>query len=79
MKTLKNKKTIAGIVSVLIALLVAIYQNGGLDGIIVNVPGSDPIEIEVPEACEGCEEDCECHIDDGDCNCGDGCSCPACI
>ena len=79
MKTLKNKKTIAGIVSVLIALLIAIYQNGGLDGIIVNVPGSDPIEIEVPEACEECEEDCECDIEEGVAACDVGCSCPACV
>ena len=77
-EAIKSKKGIMAIVSILIALFAAIWQNGGLDGIIIDVPGSDPIEVNIPESCEDCEEACKCHIDDGDCICDDGCACPIC-
>jgi len=77
-EAIKSKKGIMAIVSILIALFAAIWQNGGLDGIIIDVPGSDPIEVNIPESCEDCEEACECHIDGGDCICDDSCACPVC-
>tara|TARA_R100000005_G_C4982665_1_gene191971 strand:- start:92 stop:313 length:222 start_codon:yes stop_codon:yes gene_type:complete len=66
-EAIKSKKGIMAIVSIIIALFAAIWQNGGLDGIIIDVPGSDPIEVNIPEGCENCEEACKCDIDDGDC------------
>ena len=50
-EAIKSKKSIAAIVSILIALFVAVWQNGGLDGIVIDVPGSDPIEVNIPESC----------------------------
>ena len=75
---MKNKKAAMAIVSVLIALFVAVWQNGGLDGIVIDVPGSNPIEVNIPESCENCEEACKCDIDDGDCVCDTDCACPVC-
>ena len=49
-EAIKSKKGIMAIVSILIALFAAIWQNGGLDGIIIDVPGSDPIEVNIPES-----------------------------
>jgi len=69
-EAIKSKKGTLAIVSIIIALFAAIWQNGGLDGIIIDVPGSDPIEVSIPESCEDCEEDCKCDIDD--------CACPVC-
>ena len=77
MKAVKSKKGILAIVSILIALLAAIWQNGGLDGIIIDVPGSNPIEVNIPEGCD-CDEGCECDVDGGDCVCVDTCDCPDC-
>lgn len=77
-EAIKSKKGIMAIVSILIALFAAIWQNGGLDGIIIDVPGSDPIEVNIPESCEDCEEACKCDIDDRDCICDASCACPIC-
>ena len=75
---MKNKKAVMTIVSIVIALFVAIWQNGGLDGIVIDVPGSNPIEVNIPESCEDCEEACKCDIDGGDCVCDTDCACPVC-
>jgi len=75
---MKNKKAAMAIVSVLIALFVAIWQNGGLDGIVIDVPGSDPIEVNIPESCDNCEEACVCDTTGNDCDCDDSCECPKC-
>tara|TARA_R110000824_G_scaffold2152_1_gene10205 strand:+ start:406 stop:648 length:243 start_codon:yes stop_codon:yes gene_type:complete len=77
MKTaLKSKNSIMAIVALLIGLTIAIIKNGGLDGIIIDVPGSDPIEVEMPEGCSCDKCDCE----EGKCACdGNGCSCPNCL
>ena len=73
---LKSKTSIMAIITLLIALTFAIIKNGGLDGIVIDVPGSDPITVEVPEGCD-CDE---CICEEGKCACdGDGCSCPNCI
>jgi|TARA_R110000751_G_scaffold178195_1_gene284412 hypothetical protein len=74
--TLKSKTSIMAIITLLIGLTFAIIKNGGLDGIIINVPGSDPIEVELPEGCD-CNE-CICEEDKCACD-GDGCSCPNCV
>ena len=42
-EAIKSKKGIMAIVSIIMALVLAVWQNGGLDGIIIDVPGSDPI------------------------------------
>ena len=73
---IKNNKKSMAIVSLVIALFVAVWQNGGLDGVIINVPGSDPIEVEIPKGCN-CDE-CICEKDQCDCD-GNGCSCPDCL
>ena len=73
---IKNNKKSMAIVSLVIALFVAVWQNGGLDGVIINVPGSDPIEVEIPKGCD-CDE-CICEKDQCDCD-GNGCSCPDCL
>jgi hypothetical protein len=73
---LKSKKSIMAIIVLLIGLTIAIIKNGGLDGIVIDVPGSDPITVEVPEGCD-CDE---CICEEGKCACdGDGCSCPNCV
>ena len=77
-EAIKSKKGIMAIVSIIMALVLAVWQNGGLDGIIIDVPGSDPIELNIPESCEDCEEACKCDIDDGDCICDAACACPIC-
>ena len=77
-EALKSKKSIMAIVTLVIALVLAVIQNGGLDGIIIDVPGSDPIEVNIPESCE-CNDECKCDTDDGSCDCGDDCACPICI
>ena len=77
-EALKSKKSIMAIVTLVIALVLAGIQNGGLDGIIIDVPGSDPIKVDLPEGCE-CDETCKCDTDDGSCDCGDDCACPICI
>ena len=77
-EAIKSKKGIAAIISIVIALFVAVWQNGGLDGVIINVPGSDPIEVNIPESCDNCAEDCKCDTNDGDCTCDAYCSCPIC-
>ena len=46
---LKSKTSIMAIVALLVGLTIAIIKNGGLDGIVIDVPGSDPIEIKIPE------------------------------
>ena len=75
-EALKSKKSIMAIITLLIALTIAIIKNGGLDGIVIDVPGSDPITVEVPEGCD-CDESCIC---EEECACdGDGCSCPNCV
>ena len=76
-EAIKSKKGIMAIVSIIMALALAIWQNGGLDGIIIDVPGSNPIEVNIPESCD-CDEGCECDVDDGDCVCLDNCDCPVC-
>ncbi len=58
---IKNNKKSMAIVSLVIALFVAVWQNGGLDGVIINVPGSDPIKVEIPKGCN-CDE-CICEKD----------------
>ena len=78
-EAIKSKKGIMAIVSIIMALALAIWQNGGLDGIIIDVPGSDPIEVNIPESCENCEETCKCDTDDGSCDCSDDCDCPICV
>ena len=77
-EAIKSKKGIMAIVSIIIALFAAIWQNGGLDGIVIDVPGSDPIEVNIPESCPDCEEACECDTSDTDCDCDDSCECPKC-
>ena len=77
-EALKNKKSIMAIITLVIALAFAVVKNGGLDGIIIDVPGSNPIEIDLPEGCE-CDDECKCDTDEGDCGCGDDCDCPVCI
>ena len=73
---LKSKTSIMAIITLLIGLTIAIIKNGGLDGIIIDVPGSDPITVEIPEGCD-CDE---CICEEGKCACdGDGCSCPICV
>ena len=74
--TLKSKKSIMAIIALLIGLTIAIIKNGGLDGIVIDVPGSDPIKIEAIEGCD-CDE-CSCKKDKCACD-GDGCSCPNCV
>ena len=75
-EALKSKKSIMAIITLLIALTIAIIKNGGLDGIVIDVPGSDPITVEVPEGCD-CDESCIC---EEECACdGDDCSCPNCV
>ena len=77
MKTaLKSKNSIMAIIALLVGLTIAIIKNGGLDGIIIDVPGSDPIEVEIPKGCN-CDE-CICEKDQCDCD-GNGCSCPDCL
>jgi len=66
------------IITLIIALAFAVVKNGGLDGIIIDVPGSDPIKVDLPESCE-CDEQCKCDTDDGSCDCGDECDCPICV
>ena len=73
---LKSKKSIMAIIALLIGLTIAIVKNGGLDGIVIDVPGSDPITVEVPEGCD-CDE-CICEEDKCACD-GDDCSCPNCV
>ena len=73
---IKNNKKSMAIVSLVIALFVAVWQNGGLDGVIINVPGSDPIELKLPEGCD-CDE---CSCKEGACDCSDGvCTCFNCL
>ena len=45
---LKSKNSIMAIVALIIGLTIAIIKNGGLDGIVIDVPGSDPITVELP-------------------------------
>ncbi len=73
---IKNNKKSMAIVSLVIALFIAVWQNGGLDGVIINVPGSDPIELKLPEGCD-CDE---CSCKEGACDCSDGvCTCFNCL
>ena len=73
---IKNNKKSMAIVSLIIALFVAVWQNGGLDGVIINVPGSDPIELKLPEGCD-CDE---CSCKEGACDCSDSvCTCFNCL
>ena len=74
---LKSKKSIMVIITLIIGLTIAIIKNGGLDGIVIDVPGSDPITVEVPEGCD-CDEKCICEEDKCACD-GDDCSCPNCV
>lgn len=73
---IKNKKSRIAIITLLIGIVIAVIKNGGLEGIIVDIPGSDPIEIKIPESC-GCDE-CDCKEDECDCS-GDICTCPNCL
>ena len=76
---IKNKKKSMAIVSLIIALFIAVWQNGGLDGIIINVPGADPIELKLPEGCD-CDDCDECNCKEDECDCsGDICTCPNCL
>ena len=73
---IKNNKKSMAIVSLVIALFIAVWQNGGLDGVIINVPGSDPIELKLPEGCD-CDE---CSCKEGACDCSDSvCTCFNCL
>ena len=64
------------IVALLVGLTIAIIKNGGLDGIVIDVPGSDPIELKLPEGCN-CDE---CSCQEGKCDCdGSSCTCPNCL
>ena len=75
-EVIKNNKKTMAIVSLIIALFVAVWQNGGLDGVIINVPGSDPIELKLPEGCD-CDE---CSCKEGACDCSDSvCTCFNCL
>lgn len=73
---IKSKKSRAAIITLVITIVLAIIQNGGLEGIIIDIPGSDPIEIKLPEDCN-CNE---CSCEEVKCGCsGDGCYCPECL
>lgn len=73
---MKNKKSMAAIITLLIGITIAIIKNGGLEGVMIDIPGSDPIELKLPEGCE-CDE-CDCKEDACDCS-GDICTCPNCL
>ena len=73
---MKNKKSMAAIITLLIGITIAIIKNGGLEGVIIDIPGSDPIELKLPEGCD-CDE-CDCK--EGACDCSDGvCTCFNCL
>ena len=73
---IKNKKSRIAIITLLIGIVIAVIKNGGLEGIIVDIPGSDPIEIKIPESC-GCDE---CSCEEGVCDCSDDvCNCSGCV
>ena len=73
---IKNKKSRIAIITLLIAIIVAVAKNGGLEGIIIDVPGSDPIELKLPEGCD-CDE-CDCEENKCDCS-NDICTCFNCL
>jgi hypothetical protein len=73
---MKKKKSMAAIITLLIGITIAIIKNGGLEGVMIDIPGSDPIELKLPEGC-GCDE-CDCKEDACDCS-GDICTCPNCL
>ena len=73
---MKNKKSMAAIITLLIGITIAIIKNGGLEGVMIDIPGSDPIELKLPEECD-CDE-CDCKEDACDCS-GDICTCPNCL
>lgn len=73
---IKNKKSRIAIITLLIGIVLAIIKNGGLEGIIIDIPGSDPIEIKLPEDCN-CNE-CSCEENKCDCS-NDFCTCFNCL
>jgi hypothetical protein len=73
---MKSKKSMAAIITLLIGITIAIIKNGGLEGVMIDIPGSDPIELKLPEGCE-CDE-CDCKEDACDCS-SDICTCPNCL
>ena len=76
---LKSKTSIMAIVALLVGYSIAIIKNGGLDGIVIDVPGSDPIELKLPEGCD-CDDCDECNCKEDECDCsGDICTCPNCL
>ena len=73
---MKKKKSMAAIITLLIGITIAIIKNGGLEGVIIDIPGSDPIELKLSEGCD-CDE-CDCK--EGACDCSDGvCTCFNCL
>ena len=73
---IKSKKSRIAIITLIITIALAIIQNGGLEGIIIDVPGSDPIEIKLTEDCN-CNE---CSCEENKCDCSDDvCTCFNCL